>query len=138
MGRVMAARTCLFCGKPLSRIFAGAGEDFCTREHRNQYRLRKGMDRLHEANKVASVIRRRESPRQIPLEQLRADGEVAPRAFLEPHPISETRMTFVIPALSPITSARLSGASELVSPIADCAADPIALPGPTTFAVTST
>src|ERR1051325_9594254 len=66
MGGVMAAKTCLLCGKPLSRIWAGTGEDFCSREHRNTYRLRKGMDRLLEANKVANVMRRRESPRPIP------------------------------------------------------------------------
>lgn len=61
----MNARTCLLCGKALSRIWVGAGEDFCSREHRNQYRLRKGMDRLHEANKVATLMRRREQPKPI-------------------------------------------------------------------------
>jgi len=61
----MNARTCLLCGKPLSRIWVGAGEDFCSREHRNQYRLRRGMDRLLEANKVASLLRRREQPKPI-------------------------------------------------------------------------
>lgn len=58
-------RTCLLCDKPLSRIWLGAGEDFCSREHRNQYRLRRGMDRLLEANKVANLMRRRESPKPI-------------------------------------------------------------------------
>ena len=62
----MSARTCLLCGKALSRIWVGAGEDFCSREHRNQYRLRRGMDRLQEANKVASLMRRRENPKPIP------------------------------------------------------------------------
>jgi hypothetical protein len=61
----MNGRTCLLCGKPLSRIRVGSGEDFCSREHRNQYRLRRGMDRLHEANKVASLMRRRENPKPI-------------------------------------------------------------------------
>jgi hypothetical protein len=66
----MNARTCLLCGKALSRIWVGAGEDFCSREHRNQYRLRKGMDRLLEANKVANLMRRREQPKPIsPLQQ---------------------------------------------------------------------
>ncbi len=55
----------MLCGKPLSRIWVGAGEDFCSREHRNQYRLRKGMDRLQEANKVATLLRRREQPKPI-------------------------------------------------------------------------
>ena len=61
----MNARTCLLCGKALSRIWVGAGEDFCSREHRNQYRLRKGMDRLLEASKVANLMRRREQPKPI-------------------------------------------------------------------------
>ncbi|HEY2016912.1 MAG TPA: hypothetical protein VGH38_25585 [Bryobacteraceae bacterium] len=61
----MSARTCLLCGKALSRIWVGAGEDFCSREHRNQYRLRRGMDRLQEANKVATLMRRREQPKPI-------------------------------------------------------------------------
>src|SRR5438309_4746583 len=61
----MAAKTCLLCGKALSRIWAGSGEDFCSREHRNQYRLRRGMDRLTEANKISSVMRRRELPRPL-------------------------------------------------------------------------
>jgi hypothetical protein len=117
--------------------FSGAGEDFCTREHRNQYRLRKGMDRLHEANKVASVIRRRESPRQIPPEQLRAGGEVAPRAFLEPRPIAETRTMFRVPEVNPISATRLGGSSGFVQPIANCVSEPIALPGPGAFPVAS-
>jgi len=60
----MSGRTCQFCGKPLSRIWAGGG-DYCSREHRNQHRLRLGMDRLQEANKVASLMRRRENLKPI-------------------------------------------------------------------------
>src|SRR5689334_21453136 len=77
----MAARTCLLCGKPLSRIWAGTGEDFCSREHRNQYRLRRGMDRLHEANEVATVMRRRESAKPLPASRLRSPGPESPRGF---------------------------------------------------------
>jgi hypothetical protein len=61
------SKNCLLCQKPLSRIRVGGGEDFCSREHRNQYRLRQGMNRLTEANKVANVMRRRENPRPIHL-----------------------------------------------------------------------
>ncbi len=61
----MSERTCQLCGKPLSRIRVGGGEEFCSREHRTQYRLRRGMDRLQEANKVASLMRRRENPKPI-------------------------------------------------------------------------
>src|SRR4051794_9820752 len=114
----MAARTCLLCGKPLSR-FSSTGEDFCSREHRNQYRLRKGMDRLHEANKVASVIRRRESARQIPPEQLRAGGDVGPRAFLNARPMPESQAMFRVPQLIPTSSARLGSASDFIRPIAN-------------------
>jgi hypothetical protein len=72
----MNARNCLLCGKPLSRIWVGAGEDFCSREHRNQYRLRRGMDRLQEANKVANLMRRRENPKPIPTVEHSGDPEV--------------------------------------------------------------
>ena len=77
----MGARTCLLCGKPLSRIWAASGEDFCSREHRNQYRLRRGMDRLLEAGKVANVMRRRENPRQIQTAGACSGGPTSPRAF---------------------------------------------------------
>ena len=77
----MNARTCQLCGKPLSRFAVGSGGDFCSREHRNQYRLRLGMDRLMEANKVASLMRRRENAKQISAEFLLADCNIAPRSY---------------------------------------------------------
>ncbi len=77
-------RTCKLCDKPLSRIWLGAGEDFCSREHRNQYRLRAGMDRLLEANKVASLMRRRESPKALsPFRDLDETG-IPRRGFFDP------------------------------------------------------
>jgi hypothetical protein len=42
-----------------------AGDEFCSREHQSQFRMRQGMDRLREANKVASLMRRRENPKPI-------------------------------------------------------------------------
>ena len=77
----MNARTCQLCGKPLSRFAVGSGGDFCSREHRNQYRLRLGMDRLMEADKVASLMRRRENAKQISTEFLLTDYDVAPRNY---------------------------------------------------------
>src|SRR5690348_6813201 len=77
----MSARTCLLCGKPLSRIWAGGGDDFCSKEHRNQYRLRRGMDRLQEANKVANLMRRRENPKPISNGLLMSGAVNSPRAF---------------------------------------------------------
>ena len=56
----MSARTCHLCGKTLSRMRVGTDGEFCSREHRNQYRLRRSMDQLQEANAMASLMRRRE------------------------------------------------------------------------------
>src|ERR1700690_3659857 len=75
----MNGRTCQLCGKALSRFTVGAGGDFCSREHRNQHRLRVGMDRLLEANKVASLMRRRENAKTIPAGKLASDCKVLPR-----------------------------------------------------------
>src|ERR1700761_7442155 len=75
----MTGRICQLCGKPLSRFTVGSGGDFCSREHRNQFRLRLGMDRLMEANKVANLMRRRENAKTIPAAQLARDFKVSPR-----------------------------------------------------------
>ena len=61
----MNAKNCMLCGRPLGRIRVGAGGDFCSREHRNQYRLRRSMDCLTEANKVSTLARRRENPKAL-------------------------------------------------------------------------
>ena len=79
----MSTRTCQLCGKPLSRIWVGAGGDFCSREHRNQYRLRLGMDRLQEANKVATLMRRRENPKPIQPGYVQSAFSPIPRGFLK-------------------------------------------------------
>ncbi len=100
-------RTCLLCDKPLSRIWLGAGEDFCSREHRNQYRLRRGMDRLLEANKVASLMRRRESPKPIsPLRDIDEAG-IPRRGFFDAQ-IAHTADTPLLPGVwdRPGTTAR--------------------------------
>ena len=79
----MSARTCQLCGKPLSRIWVGAGGDFCSREHRNQYRLRLGMDRLQEANKVATLMRRRENLKPVQPVQVESASSLVARAFVQ-------------------------------------------------------
>jgi hypothetical protein len=76
----MSARTCLLCGKSLSRFLTGPG-DFCSREHRNQYQTRLGMDRLNEANKVANLMRRRENAKLISAKHLISDCARTPREF---------------------------------------------------------
>ena len=77
----MSGRVCLFCGKPLSRIRVGGGEDFCSREHRNHYRLRRGMDQLQEANQMSSLMRRRENPKPLATMVPASDGASLPRSF---------------------------------------------------------
>ena len=87
----MSARSCQLCNKPLSRIWVGSDGDFCSREHRNQYRLRQGMDRLQEANKVANVMRRREQVK--PLNNIRqaAVSSVSRRGFFQMRIVSQAR-----------------------------------------------
>ena len=82
----MNPRTCQLCGKPLSRLRVGSDGDFCSKEHRNQFRLRRGMDRLVEVNKVASLMRRRENPRQIAFNRLMCQSAITPRGFSQPQP----------------------------------------------------
>jgi hypothetical protein len=80
----MSAKTCQLCGKTLSRLRVGGDSEFCSREHRNQYGLRRGMDRLEEVNKVTSLMRRRETPRQISAARLMCNSAQATRGFLQP------------------------------------------------------
>ena len=82
----MNVRICQLCGKPLSRLRVGGDGDFCSKDHRNQFRLRAGMDRLVEVNKVASLMRRRENARQIAPASLICSGALDRRGFLDAQP----------------------------------------------------
>src|SRR5215831_391627 len=79
----MSVKTCQLCGKPLSRLRVGADPEFCSKEHRSQFRLRKGMDRLEEVNKVANLMRRRESPKQITFQSMLVQSAKTPRGYYE-------------------------------------------------------
>ena len=79
----MNAKSCMLCGRPLGRIRVGAGGDFCSREHRNQYRLRRSMDCLTEANKVSTLARRRENPKPLFADAAPGTAKLAARGFLE-------------------------------------------------------
>jgi hypothetical protein len=83
----MNAKNCMLCGRPLGRIRVGAGGDFCSREHRNQYRLRRSMDCLTEANKVSTLARRRENPKALFADAAPGIAKAAPRGFLEAPPV---------------------------------------------------
>jgi hypothetical protein len=109
----MSARTCLLCGKPLSRIWVGAGDDFCSREHGNQYRLKRGMDRLTETNKISSLMRRRENPMPIVSASLPLDSASSNRDFPEMR-ISAAGRTR-LPSLPPL----LGSSTPRISPVSD-------------------
>jgi hypothetical protein len=64
----------------------GSDGDFCSKEHRNQFRLRAGMDRLVEVNKVANLMRRRESAKQIPPGMLICNSALDRRGFMDSRP----------------------------------------------------
>jgi len=78
----MNGKTCLLCGRSLGRIRPGSGGDFCSREHRNQYRLRRSMDCLTEANKVSTLARRRENPKPLTNSAVQSAGRTGPEAML--------------------------------------------------------
>lgn len=109
----MNARNCLLCGKALSKIWVGAGEDFCSREHRNQYRLRRGMDRLQEANKVANLMRRREHPKPIPALEHSGNTDVRLADSSQVH-LTASRASVALPGTKWSPAVRLPGASGYV------------------------
>ena len=119
----MPAKTCLLCGKTLVFIRVGAGGDFCSREHRNQYRLRRGMDCLAEANKVATLARRRETPKALFGEGCAGSESAAGRAFLDAAPFG--LLAGLNPGLKPprrsARSAWLPQAVALAKPISGAA-----------------
>src|SRR5690348_3207790 len=133
----MSTKTCQLCGKALGRRGDG---DFCSSEHRNQFRLRRGMDRLEEANKVASLMRRRENPRAIPASQLVAAGACVPRASTDPVPFPVPQQEPRLRSLKPVLHAArilpkaerfsnpLSGLSRRLGASDDRAATPASLP----------
>src|SRR5689334_6193624 len=61
----MNSPTCLLCGKNLNRIRAGGGGDFCSLEHRSQYHLLRGMDRLGETPNTSMLFHSGELPRPL-------------------------------------------------------------------------
>src|SRR5216683_1667698 len=107
----MSVRVCQFCEKPLSRLRVGGDGDFCSKEHRSQFRLRAGMDRLVEVNKVASLMRRRENARQLPSASLLCNGALGRRGFLDAVP-SAIDTAPHMPDLHPAASTRASIAAN--------------------------
>lgn len=113
----MNARSCQLCGKPLSRIWVGSGGDFCSREHRNQYRLRRGMDRLLEENKVASLMRRRENPKLLSIARRASDYAIAHRGFFEGRIAASRRAAAPLPHRRPVLRTHIpAGPGNYLSP----------------------
>jgi hypothetical protein len=77
----MNGRTCQFCGKPLWRLRLGGEGDFCSREHRNQYQLRRGLSTILEADKAASLRRRQEQPQLAVLQRPAGGPSLDARRF---------------------------------------------------------
>ena len=125
----MNAKTCLLCGKPLGRIRVGAGGDFCSREHRNQYRLRRSMDCLTEANKVSTLARRRENPKALFANAAPGIVNAAPRGFAEAPSVMRSATARPAAPQSPVawnTGSRLprSGIAQLSRSCAGSSAGP--------------
>ena len=113
----MNVRSCQLCGKPLSRLRVGGDGDFCSREHRNQHRLRRGMDRLEEANKVTSLMRRRENPRHISAARLMCNSALDRRGFFEPkQPAPKTDTAAFAPILPGPAAPRVAGGADRYAP----------------------
>src|SRR5215471_9110947 len=98
----MSVKTCQLCGKPLGRMRVGADGEFCSREHRNQFHMRQGLDRLEEANKVASLMRRRENLRPLPTSQTAASAAHASRPVTRPAAYPVRAVEPVFPHLNPV------------------------------------
>src|SRR5437764_8182352 len=113
-----AARACQLCGKPLSRLRVGGDGDYCSKEHRNQHRLRQGMDRLEEASKVTSLMRRRENPRQISAATLMRNTAGETRRFERQARLLATQVTAFAPVLAGLASRPrvVAHADEYVAP----------------------
>ncbi len=71
--------TCQLCGKPLPKMWLRRDGDFCCREHREQYRLRRGLNLLQEADELATLRRRRERPTPMVLQRPAGSAWEAPR-----------------------------------------------------------
>ena len=114
----MTARVCQLCGKPLSRLWVGGDGDYCSKEHRNQHRLRQGMDRLEEASKVTSLMRRRENPRQISAAILMRNTAGETRRFERQARLLGTQVAAFAPVLTGLASRPrvVAHADEYVTP----------------------
>ena len=115
----MNAKSCLLCGKSLARIRVGAGGDFCSREHRNQYRLRRSIDCLTEANKVATLARRRETPKPVFAGPAAGLANAAPRALDLGVGRQGSGASIVLPKVAaalPAGAKGIEGAHEFLTP----------------------
>src|SRR5690348_951597 len=98
----MSVKTCQLCSKPLGRMRGGVDGEFCSREHRNQFHMRQGLGRLEEANKMASLMRRRENLRPIPTTRLAAGAAQASRAVTTPAQYPTRALEPQFPHLNPV------------------------------------
>lgn len=110
----MSGRSCQFCGKPLWRIRRGSEGDFCSREHRNQYQLRRGLSQIAEADKAASIGRRREQPNIAALFRPAGAATVETRRlFAFKNPVTRRTTAVIAPPLRIRSDARVQAAGAL-------------------------
>ncbi len=96
----MSANACQLCGKPLSRIRLLREGNFCCREHREEYRLRRGLSRLLEASEVSQLERRKEHPELLPLWRPASEaGNGAPRLWPDTPSLGRAAHECFAPAL---------------------------------------
>jgi hypothetical protein len=89
------------------------------------------MDRLQEANKVASVMRRRESPRPLQAAQLINAGVQEARGFTDVK-LSLRKPSAIVPRVAPARSPRMAPVGDMVAVpnTAPAAGSPILCAGP--------
>lgn len=110
----MSVRTCQLCGTPLTRLRVAADGGFCSPEHRDQHRLRRGMDRLEAASKVLSLMRRRENPRHIPQARLMCNGALEHWGFFQPTlAVVKAGVTGFAPVLARLATPRVASGVDI-------------------------
>lgn len=107
---------CKLCGKPLPKIRLFRDGDFCCREHRDQYRLRRGLNQLAEAGELASLRRQRERPTHFPVQRRSCPGAPQRRFESGEYPAAcHAASDFFVPPLKIHADMRLAPGGQIVN-----------------------
>jgi hypothetical protein len=91
--------------------------DFCSREHREQHQLRRGMSRVLEAGQVSQLERRKEKPQLIAVGPPSYEAEAVRRPCPDPPGLGRRAYDCFLPALNVAANLRPARA-DAVSPAA--------------------